>query len=122
MAEEDPQVGDHVVHGRREQCLRWISAGAMLNSASWTIVTSAQLGLGLRLAPSRDHLVQMTALVRSAAQFASFFVLPACGALSDKVGRKPLLVARSSIVFVFGGLVVLRPSSYRVFLLHRFIR
>ncbi len=111
-----------MAHGRRERCLRWIGVGAMLNSASWTIVTAAQLGLGLRLAPSRDHLVQMTALVRSAAQFASFFLLPACGALSDKVGRKPILVARSSIVFVFGGLVALRPSSYHVFLLHRFMR
>jgi MFS family permease len=100
--------------------MRWISAGAVLNSCSWTIVTTAQLGMGLQLAPTQEHLVQMTALMRSAAQLSSFFVLPACGALSDWVGRKPVLVARSCIVFLFSGLVALSPS-YPVFLLHRFV-
>ena len=90
--------------------MRWVAAGAMLNSTSWTIVTTAQLGLGLQLAPSRDNLVQMTALMRSAAQLTAFFTLPACGALSDWVGRKPILVVRSFIVFFFSGLVALRPS------------
>ena len=105
---------------RREWCAKIIGVGGLINSFSWTVVTTAQLGMGLRLAPSQDHLVQMTALARSTAQLTAFFVLPALGNLSDTVGRKPLLVARSCVVFVFSGLVAVAPS-YKLFLLHRLV-
>ena len=122
MSEAPTSSGAGAMTGAgRERCMRWISVGAMINSLSWTVVTTAQLGLGAQLAPSRGHLVQMTALMRSAAQLTAFFCLPACGALSDRVGRRPVLVVRSFIVFLFSGLIFLRPRSYAMFLTHRFI-
>lgn len=91
--------------GGRERCMRVVSVGAVANMCSWTVVSTAQLALGLQLAPSRAHLVQMTALMRSLAQLGAFFFLPACGALSDWIGRKPLLMARALIVCLVSGLV-----------------
>ena len=83
----------------QQQSARYISLGGFVNSLSWTVVTTAQIGMGLELAPSREHLVQMTALARSAAQLAAFFVLPALGSLSAKVkGAEVCTFAGSSFV------------------------
>ena len=44
------------------------------------------------------------------AQLLAFFVLPALGSLSDRVGRRPILLARAALVAILSGCVAAKPS------------
>ena len=45
-----------------------------------------------------------------APQLLAFFVLPALGSLSDRVGRRPILLARAALVAILSGCVAAKPS------------
>jgi MFS family permease len=81
-----------------------------LNGCTWTVVSTAQTGIGLQLAPSRQHLLATMTTINTAAAALQFVLLPATGALSDAFGRKPVMLARAAASTVFPLLMAARPS------------
>eukprot|EP01048_Picozoa_sp_COSAG05_P019494 COSAG05_NODE_3069_length_2359_cov_2.105310_1_plen_266_part_00 len=97
---------------------RWHSIGQFLNGCTWTVCATASTGISRQLAPSQAHLLQMMSAISSVSGVAQFFLLPMCGALSDVVGRRAVLMTRGLVSTVFTLMMALRPS-YPVFLLYR---
>lgn len=105
---------------RQKNALQSLSVGQFLNSCTWTVVSSAQTALGLHLAPSRGQLLTTMSLIASISNLGQFLILPIMGALSDKFGRKPIMVARSLSSAVFPTMVAFFPS-YPLFIAHRLV-
>ena len=116
-----PTAADELLAQRKLQqanALRWHSIGQFLNGCTWTVCATASTGMSMQLAPSQAHLLRMMSMVASVSGVAQFFLLPVCGAVSDVVGRRVVLMARAVSSAVFTSMMALKPS-YSVFLLYR---
>lgn len=105
---------------RQHNAARWLGVGQFVNSCTWTVVTTAQTGLGLQLAPSRAALLATMSAISSLSAAAQFLLLPFCGALSDALGRKPVMIVRALASTIFPALLASFPS-YKLFICHRAI-
>ena len=103
---------------RAERALATLTRTAFLNAASWSVCQTANLAIGVQLAPSRAALLTAMSFVMTASSTMQFFTLPLAGALSDRFGRKPLLLARQLSTSLMNCMLALRPS-YALFLLAR---
>lgn len=105
---------------RQQNAARWLGVGQFVNSCTWTVASTAQTGLGLQLAPSRAALLATMSAISSLSAAAQFLLLPFCGALSDALGRKPVMIVRALASTVFPALLAAFPS-YKLFICHRAI-
>ena len=112
--------GDDALALAQRNAMRYLSLGQFLNSCTWTVTQTAQTGFGLQLAPSAAALLAAMAAVRSFSSAAEFLLLPICGAVSDSLGRKPVMLARALVSTVFPALIASFPS-YKLFIGHRLI-
>ena len=101
--------------------LRWLSVGGFANANIWSLINTAQTGIGLQLAPSRGHLLAMMSTIITISAAGQFLLLPLCGKLCDTVGRRPVLMARGVCTTIFPLALALRPS-YPIFCIARLLQ
>lgn len=95
---------------RAASTLRWLCIGSFINASCSAVLSTAQTGLGLALAPSRAALLARMSMLVGASALGQVLLLPLCGRINDSCGRKPVMIGRSAFTFVFAGLLALRPS------------
>jgi MFS family permease len=105
-------VGVDVVAGDESarRTLHWLCLGSFINASCSAVLSTAQTGLGLTLAPSRAALLARMSMLVGVSALGQVLLLPLCGRINDTFGRKPVMLGRSAFTFVFAGLLALRPS------------
>lgn len=109
---EVPPSGD--VHRR----LRALYASVFLDSVCFNMLTAVTPAMLLSLEGSVRQTTTMLARMSSLSAAVEFFLNPAFGRLSDRLGRRTFLFLSPAAVLLLRGVVVLRPSAALVVLGH----
>ena len=84
-----------------ERTIRCLQVGQLLRSSQWAFTNTAQTAIALQLTQG-DHarVVQLLSVSTTVSTFLEMVITPWIGALCDRCGRKPLLIAASMAKFV----------------------
>ena len=103
---------------RQKRTVRCLSAAVFLQYFTATLTQQAQIAVGLSLSGGdRGIVIARMAQMQSAAAALQFFTNPLCGKISDRFGRKPVLVASNFFSGIFRLSVVLYPSWFTLSLI-----